>query len=65
MQNRNKTIMTTFYIKKTNFKISDDQTIIDKYRLAANIQKQRNFALIKNAKIVMFKMDIWTFMYIV
>ncbi len=30
------TRLTTF-IKKTKFKISDDQTNIDKYRLAANI----------------------------
>ena len=31
--------MTTFI--KTKFKISDDQTNIDKYRLAANIEKGR------------------------
>ncbi len=33
--NAKKTIMTTFI--KTKFKISEDQTNIDKYRFAANI----------------------------
>ena len=34
-----KTRMTTFI--KTKFKISDDQTNIDKYRLSANIQSKK------------------------
>ena len=31
--------------------------------LLKSVQKQRNYALIKNAKIVMFKMDLRTFQY--
>ena len=32
-------------------------------KLLKSVQKQRNYALIKNAKIVMFKMDVRTFQY--
>ena len=32
-------------------------------KLLKSVQKQRKYALIKNAKIVMFKMEIRTFMY--
>ena len=34
-----------------------------KKKLFKSVQKQRNYALIKNAKIVMFKMDVRTFQY--
>ena len=36
-----------------------------KKKILKSNQKQRNYALIKNAKIVMFKMDIRTFMFLV
>ena len=42
--------MTTFIKKK--FKISDDQTNIDKYRLAANIDKYRLAANITEYHII-------------
>ena len=66
--------MTTFI--KTKLKISDDQTNIDKYRLAANITLYHRESFEEStildlevkkqrnyALIVMFKMDIRTFRY--
>ncbi len=63
-----KTRMTTFI--KTKFKISDDQSNIDKYRLAENITEyhiisklilQRISKYYKLYEIVIFKMDILMF----
>ena len=56
--------MTTFI--KTKFKISEDQTNIDKYRLAANITEYHNISKetlfhVKNVKINLFKMNANTF----
>ncbi len=64
--------MTT--VIKMNIKISEDQTNIDKYKLAANITVyhilskvilQRIFITNFCGLVVMFEMDILTFMYLV
>ena len=59
-----KTRMTTLI---TKFKISDLESPsnfqVKEKNLLKSVQKQQNYALIQNAKIVMFKMDVHTFWY--